>query len=148
MKNKSFQSLLGLSITAALFLSLSSCAPMKKSPPSRTPPATKKPSVTTQTLRSGHNAAESNASDVLIEEGVQSLNAGDKAKAKDSFQQAVSLDPWSGEGFYYLALCDFEEGHLESASGLLEKAALIFKDEGNDDWSQKVSELKSKISPQ
>ena len=80
------------------------------------------------------------ASNAVLEEGKGALEQGDLERAADNFQEAVSLDPSNGAGFYYLARLHFKNGEYEEAKQLLEKAETLLK--GDEEWLLPLEEFR------
>jgi tetratricopeptide (TPR) repeat protein len=84
------------------------------------------------------------ASGKLLEEGRRQLAQGDFEAADHSFQEAINIDPTSGIAYYYLAKAKYEQGQLEQASGVLDKAEELLA--GSKEWMEAISILRKMIS--
>lgn len=91
----------------------------------------------------GSGAPERAASSALIEEGKLALERGLYDRSLDRFQEAVTLDPSNGVGFYYLAFVKLRTGEYGEVWGLLEKAESLLT--GNAEWILKIEELKQEL---
>src|SRR3989338_4988602 len=103
---------------------LVSCAtrPGPKRP--KAPPGSREPPVT----RQAEETPERRASNALIEQGTGILERGLYDRAADLFQEAVSVDPTNGAGYYYLALVKLKTGEYGGVEGFLEKAESLLAD--------------------
>lgn len=120
---------------------LVACAPKKKPEYPKPPPGSRQPPVTAP---SEVDTPERSASDALVEEGRQALDHGLYDRSADLFQEAVTVDPTNGAGYYYLALVKFKTGEYGEVWDLLEKAeTLLAKD---PEWIEKIEELKQELN--
>lgn len=101
----------------------------------------KSPPLTSPSQVSGPARDASNA---VLEEGKGALEQGDLERAADNFQEAVTLDPTNGAGFYYLALLHFKKGEYDQSAVFLEKADSLLA--GQEDWIIPLEELKRDLS--
>lgn len=84
------------------------------------------------------------ASNALVDNGNQALDQGQHDRAIDLFQEAVSVDPTNGAGYYYLALVKSRTGEYGGAWGYLEKAQSLLL--GQAAWAPKLEELRKELS--
>ncbi len=79
------------------------------------------------------------ASDASVEEGKKLLDQGILDRAADSFQEAVTIDPTNGVGFYYLTLVNFKQGKYDDAKALLDNARSLLSH--RPEWSEPLDQL-------
>ncbi len=87
---------------------------------------------------------ERTAANQVIAEGRVQLEQGNYARASDLFQEAVTLDPTNGAGYYYLAAAKAQLGETGESTGLLEKAEQLLA--SDPAWQVQLDELKLKLT--
>lgn len=122
-----------------LVIFLSFCAPKTKPKYPKPPPGSREPPVT----QPAEETPERMASSALIERGQEALEGGRHDQAADLFQEAVSVDPSNGVGYYYLALVKLRTGEYGEVWGLIEKAESLLGEEG--EWPEKLETLKREL---
>jgi tetratricopeptide (TPR) repeat protein len=129
-----------VSLFTITLLLLASCAPKTRPERPRTPPEYRTPPTESP---EGEMTPERSASEALIEEGLSIFNQGLYDQAADLFQQAVTVDPSNGAGYYYLAIVKLRTGEYGEAEGLLEKAELLLSH--NPLWTERLEELRQEF---
>lgn len=127
-------------VIAILGACLSCAMPPKKPSRPKPPPGSRMPPVTSP---SSGTSAQRSASESLIQQGTQAMDQGRYEESTDLFQEAVSVDPSHGAGYYHLALVKFKTGEWEEASNLLEKAETLLAEEAG--WTERLEELKRQL---
>lgn len=79
----------------------------------------------------------------VVAQGRGQLERGDRERAVQSFQEAITLDGTNGIAYYYLARTHYELGYAEQAMGLLERAESLLADA--DDWLVSIEALRETI---
>lgn len=79
----------------------------------------------------------------VVTQGRGQLERGDRERAVQSFQEAITLDGTNGIAYYYLARTHYELGQSEQAMGLLERAESLLADA--DDWLVSIEALRETI---
>jgi tetratricopeptide (TPR) repeat protein len=136
-----------LALTVVLCLVFGACS-FKKGPVKRIPTAKKPPQkdvirpADTQPVERPVTP-QNVASQKLIRDGMALLDEKNYELAAVRFQDAINVDPRSGEAYYYLALTDFYLGQYDESVGLLDKAkALLSYDER---WLERIENLRASI---
>ncbi len=128
--------------TLLLILFVVACAPKTKPQYPKRPPGAVPPPVT-GTTEEQKESPERTASNALVDEGKVALNRGLYDHSADLFQQAVTIDPTNGAGYFYLAFAKVRGGEYGEAAGLLEKAKLLLG--SNPLWTDKLQELRTEL---
>jgi tetratricopeptide (TPR) repeat protein len=89
---------------------------------------------------------ERRASMGLVKLGTAQLDADSFELAMATFRDAINIDSTNGIAYYYLALTYHYLDQPELASGLLDKAEHLLKNDA--DWMQKVLELRKETGAQ
>jgi tetratricopeptide (TPR) repeat protein len=84
------------------------------------------------------------ASIQLTKEGIELLQAGNYDNAIRLFEQAVGLNPYNGQSYYYLAQAWLQKGMLSQAKEFNSLAKIYLKDD--KDWLTRVEKQADLIS--
>lgn len=121
---------------------LASCAPKAKPKYPKLPPGAHTPPVSTPVEE--QETPERQASNSLIEEGLTAFNRGLYDHSADLFQQAVTVDPSNGAGYYHLAVAKLRSGEYGEAAGLQEKAEQLLANDPS--WTDRLKDLRSELN--
>ena len=95
----------------------------------------------------GNAASESTperrASNDYLEQGQRVFNGGAYDRAADLFQEAVTVDPTNGAGYYFLALVKTKTGEYGEAAEFLEKAEALLPEDS--EYKEKSNQLKEEL---
>ncbi len=82
---------------------------------------------------------ERQASDALIDEGVRLESRGLYGRSADFFQEAVTVDPTNGAGYFHLASSHLKSGEYGDVEGLIAKARTLL--DANAEWTARLNDL-------
>lgn len=91
----------------------------------------------------GADSAARRASDRAVEEGKGYLIAGQPGEAARRFERATRIDPTNGFAWYHLGRARVEQGDVEGAIGVLEKATSLLGP--YPDWRGRAERLLSEL---
>jgi hypothetical protein len=82
---------------------------------------------------------ERQASDALIDDGERLESHGLYGRSADLFQEAVTVDPTNGAGYFHLAAARLKSGEYGDVEGLIAKARTLLG--SNTEWAARLNEL-------
>lgn len=124
----------------ALALGFASCAPTPSPTVPKTLPETRTPEQLPETVsEEGAPSPERIASDALIDDGERMESRGLYGRSADLFQEAVTVDPTNGAGYYHLAAAHLKSGEYGDVEGLIAKARTLLG--SNPEWSARLKDL-------
>lgn len=139
--------ILALVLAVVFCFAFSACSfkkgPAKRIPTAKRPPKKDviRPADTQPTERP--ITPQNIASQKLIRDGLALLDQKNYELAAVRFQDAINVDPRSGEAYYYLALADFYLELYDESIGLLDKAKALLQHD--DRWLERIENLKASI---
>lgn len=79
----------------------------------------------------------------LIEEGNELIGAKEYERAASAFRDAINIDASNGVAYYYLAFAYIMLEKPDEASGLLDKAQALLRDDQR--WQEIIEDLRMEI---